>query len=102
MILPELEILEWVTYSVLVVLGISLAIASIRLLKGPSLPDRVIALDLIAYITIGFIATYAISTSRPALLDAATVLALIAFLATAAFARYVQNSTSKSEDGGGE
>jgi multicomponent Na+:H+ antiporter subunit F len=97
MIFPESDLFSWVTYIVLITLGVSLAIASIRIFRGPSLPDRVIALDLVAYITIGFIATYAIHTDKPALLDAATVLALIAFLATAAFARYVQNTSSKPE-----
>lgn len=89
-----------ITTLVLVVLSISLIIATIRLIKGPSLSDRVIALDLIAFITIGFIATYAISSSKPALMDAATVLALVAFLGTTAFARYIQNAKNESSEEG--
>lgn len=89
-----------ITTVVLVVLSISLIIATIRLIKGPSLSDRVIALDLIAFITIGFIATYAISSSKPALMDAATVLALVAFLGTTAFARYIQNAKNEASEEG--
>lgn len=95
---PDNDIFSWITYLVLAVLSISLIIAALRLIKGPSLSDRVIALDLIAYITIGFIATYAIDSGKPSLLDAATVLALVAFLGTTAFARYIQNSTDKPKE----
>lgn len=99
MILPETDLFSWVTYLVMFTLAISLIFATIRLLKGPTLPDRVIALDLIAYLTIGFVGTYAISFDKLVLLDAATVLALIAFLGTIAFARYVQNASRKTEGG---
>ncbi len=98
MILPESDIFSWITYLVLILLGISLIFATIRLLKGPTLSDRVIALDLIAYLSIGIIATYAIYSDKPSLLDAGTVLALVAFLGTLAFARYVQNATRKTEE----
>ena len=72
-----------------VALCISIVLAFYRVIKGPSLPDRVVALDLIAYLVIGFIATYCIASDQPVYLDAAIVLALIAFLGTIAFARYV-------------
>jgi multicomponent Na+:H+ antiporter subunit F len=98
MLLLESDTFYWVVNITLIILGISLIIALIRLLRGPSLPDRVISLDLIAYITIGMIATYSIFSNKPALLDAATVLALIAFLGTTAFARYVQNAGKKTEE----
>ncbi len=61
-----------------------------RLVRGPSLPDRVVALDLIAVLTAGMICVYAIDTDQPVFLDAAIVLALIVFLGTIAFARYLE------------
>jgi multicomponent Na+:H+ antiporter subunit F len=61
-----------------------------RLVMGPSLPDRVVALDLIGILAVGLIAVYDIYTEQPVLLDAATVLALVAFLGTIAFASYVE------------
>jgi multicomponent Na+:H+ antiporter subunit F len=70
--------------------GLALVLAFVRLARGPSLPDRVVALDLIGLIAVGMIACYDIVTEQPVLLDAATVVALVAFLGTAAFARYVQ------------
>jgi multicomponent Na+:H+ antiporter subunit F len=90
MVILELIWFQNLITGVYIALCLSLLLAFIRLLKGPSLPDRVVALDLIAYIVICFIATYTIATGKEAFLDAAIVLALIAFLGTTAFARYVQ------------
>lgn len=61
-----------------------------RLARGPSLPDRVVAADLITSLTVGLICTYAIATSQHVFLDVAIVLALIGFLSTVAFAIYIQ------------
>jgi multicomponent Na+:H+ antiporter subunit F len=70
--------------------GIGLALAFARLVRGPSLADRVVALDLIGTLAVGMIAAFDIATEQPVLLDAATVVALVAFLGTVAFARYVE------------
>ena len=75
---------------VMVMLTVSIVIAFVRLLRGPSLPDRVIALDLIGIASVALIASYSIYTNQPVLLRAATALALISFLATIAFAYYLQ------------
>jgi multicomponent Na+:H+ antiporter subunit F len=82
--------LEITVNIVLVVLIVSLALAFFRLYRGPSLPDRVVALDLIAAITVGIFATYSIVMDQPVFIDAAIVLALIIFLGTVAFARYTE------------
>ena len=74
-------------------LGVALFVAFIRLARGPSLPDRVIALDLVSSLTVGFICTYAIGTNQRVFLDVAIVLALITFLGTIAFAQYVERRT---------
>jgi multicomponent Na+:H+ antiporter subunit F len=68
--------------------GIFFALA--RLVLGPSLADRVVALDAIGVLSVGVIATYDIATDQPVLLDAATAVALVAFLATVAFANYLE------------
>ncbi|MEX0684584.1 MAG: cation:proton antiporter [Balneolales bacterium] len=80
-----------------VALGISIVLAFYRVVVGPSLPDRVVALDLIAYLVIGFIATFCISVGQSVYLDAAIVLALIAFLGTIAFARYVAHPKEEAK-----
>ncbi len=76
-----------IVYAILIV---SLFLVFGRLVHGPSLPDRVVALDLIAVLTAGMICVYAIDTNQRVFLDAALVLALIVFLGTIAFARYLE------------
>lgn len=74
------------------VLGLALLLALIRLVRGPSVPDRVVALDLMASVAISMIAVYGMLTGQSAFLDVAIVLALLSFLGTVAFARYVERS----------
>jgi multicomponent Na+:H+ antiporter subunit F len=62
----------------------------VRLLRGPSLPDRVVAFDLLATVGVGFSAVYAMAYNQPVFLDVAVVLALISFVGTVAFARYIE------------
>ncbi len=69
---------------------IAMALTFVRLLRGPSLPDRVVALDLFAVISTGFLTIYAIDTDQQVFLDVAIVLALITFLGTVAFAQYIE------------
>jgi len=75
---------------ILPVLSLALLLTVARLLRGPSLPDRVIALDMLATLSIGVVAVYAVVTGQPALLDVAVLLALLAFLGTVGFAYYIE------------
>jgi multicomponent Na+:H+ antiporter subunit F len=78
------------SYVVLPVLGVSVMLALARLLHGPKIADRVVSLDLMVTLGMGIIAVYAIATEQAVFLDVATVLALISFLGTIAFATYLQ------------
>jgi multicomponent Na+:H+ antiporter subunit F len=64
--------------------------ALIRLIMGPDIGDRVVAFDVMTTIGIGFIAVYAVATEQSIFLDVASVVALVAFLATIAFAYYLK------------
>lgn len=74
----------------LVMLTIAMGVAFVRLVKGPSLPSRVVALDLMASLAVGIIAVYAVATKQPIFLDVAIALALVGFLGTVAFAYFVE------------
>lgn len=82
--------LDIATQITLVTLGVSLLIAFVRLVKGPTLPDRIVAMDLFGMLVVGFIVVLAGSTRVRATLDAAVVVALIGFLGTVAYATYVE------------
>lgn len=92
----DLDILTASTILAFAALSAAFALVLVRLIRGPSLPDRVVALDTMAYLAIGFIAVYTLVTRQSVLLDAATTLALIAFLGTVAFARYVQQASYRN------
>ncbi|MCC2600090.1 monovalent cation/H+ antiporter complex subunit F [Sphingobacterium sp. FBM7-1] len=77
-------------YVILPILSISVMLIFIRLLKGPAVVDRVVALDLIITTGIGIITVYAIRSNQAVFLDVAIILALIAFLGTVAFAYYIE------------
>ena len=81
--------------AVLVVLSAALLLAFVRIARGPSLPDRVVALDLGGSLVVGIIAAYGILAAQPVYLDVAVALALIAFLGTVAFARYLERADGR-------
>jgi multicomponent Na+:H+ antiporter subunit F len=73
-------------------LAIAMALTFVRLVRGPSLMDRVVALELIASLVAGIVAVFAIGTDDPTLIDIAIALALVAFLSAVAFARYAERA----------
>ena len=76
------------------VMAFSLILVFIRLVRGPSLPDRVVALDLMTMLGIGMAAIHAIATGQRVFLDVAMILALLSFLSTVAFAYYIERRKS--------
>jgi multicomponent Na+:H+ antiporter subunit F len=82
--------LEFGTQFALITLPAAILAAVFRLIKGPTLPDRVVAMDLIGVLAVGLIVVLAASTGVRAVLDAAIVIALIAFVATVAYATYIE------------
>ncbi len=83
------DILSAATSFALIVMAIALLLTVWRALKGPTLPDRIIALDMLVAIAIGFIAALALKTGFYLYVDIAISLGLVGFLATVAFARFV-------------
>ncbi|MGZ0654313.1 monovalent cation/H+ antiporter complex subunit F [Coraliomargarita sp. W4R53] len=67
----------------------ALALALVRIVKGPTAFDRVLALDLIGAVCLSIIVMFAIHFDQQVLLDAAFVIALVSFIGTVAFARYL-------------
>jgi multicomponent Na+:H+ antiporter subunit F len=78
---------------VLPLLSLAVLLTFVRLARGPSLPDRVIAFDLLATLGIAVLAAYSVATDQPAFLDVGLVLALVSFLGTVAFAHYMERTT---------
>ncbi|HSF31182.1 MAG TPA: cation:proton antiporter [Candidatus Tectomicrobia bacterium] len=71
-------------------ISVAMFLTLLQVVRGPTLPDRVVALDLMATQAMGFIAIYAVTADQTIFLDVAIVLALIAFLGTVAFAYFIE------------
>jgi multicomponent Na+:H+ antiporter subunit F len=71
-------------------MALAMLLALVRLLRGPSLADRVLAFDLMIICAVALSSVYAMASNQPVLLDLAVVLALISFIATVAFALYLE------------
>ena len=76
-----------ITLSILIM---AMFLAFLRLVRGPSLPARVVALDMMGSLAVGVIAVYSVATRQPIFLDVAIALALIGFLGTVAFGYYIE------------
>lgn len=90
-----INIVIWLSFAIL---SASLLLSFVRLLIGPTLPDRVVALELMASLTVGFIGVHSIASQRFAFLDVAMVLALTAFLAAVGFARFLEKRGMHADD----
>ncbi|HTN69440.1 MAG TPA: monovalent cation/H+ antiporter complex subunit F [Dysgonamonadaceae bacterium] len=74
---------------VIVVLAASAILVLYRFIKGPTLPDRVTAVDLITTMVIAIIVVFSILWDSPNFFDVAMVLSLISFLGSISYAFYL-------------
>lgn len=85
--LPQPILVALFISSVLIIGALSLTL--VRAIRGPTPFDRVVALDLMGGICLCVIIVCAIRFNQPVLLEAAFVIALVSFLGTVVFARYL-------------
>ncbi|MBW6499149.1 MAG: hypothetical protein K0B09_12215 [Bacteroidales bacterium] len=95
MTLEGYPILTVAVYISFASLTISLFAGLYRLLTGPSLPDRMVVMDLIASLVIGLILTYIMQTGQTVYLNVAVVIALLVFMGNIAFAKYLKRRIEK-------
>lgn len=77
-----------------ILLAAALSLALLRAFKGPRAADRVVALDLLAGISLSALVLLSISSDRSVYLNVAVCISLLAFLSTAAFARYLSRKAN--------
>ena len=81
---------------VMALLGLGVVFAVIRLFKGPTPANRVVSLDTLNIIVIGIISFLAFQFENSLYLDIAIVYAILAFLETIVFARYLEGKHGNS------
>lgn len=89
--------LQWASQVALGLLLAGMLLAVIRLVRGPNLGDRILALDMITVLATGFITGVAVLTGFSLYVDIAIALALVGFLATVALARYLMSRARDQE-----
>lgn len=72
--------------------ALALLLTLIRLFRGPSTSDRVVAFEVVTVLLVATIGVYALITNEGTILSAAWVPGLIGFLGTVAFARYLEET----------
>ena len=74
----------------LLLVAISTLLFIYRLIKGPSIPDRVIALDAIGINLIAITAITSIALNTMAFVEVILLLGILAFIGTVAFSKYLE------------
>lgn len=83
-------VLEWGSTISQYMLLLAMTLALVRVVRGPSLPDRIIALDLLASVVVGILCIHAIRSNEYVYLTAGIALALISFIGTVALALFIR------------
>lgn len=78
---------------VLSLIGIGILLSAIRLIKGPSVMDRVISVDTINMMIVGLIAVLSVLLKNGMYLDIAIVYGILAFLETIILAKYMEGKS---------
>lgn len=81
-----------------IMLALAIVITFIRLVLGPTMVNRVVALDLMAILVVGIMASESVRSGEHALLDVAVVVGITAFIGTAAFALLIDRDPGEHDD----
>ena len=85
--LPFFNLIVMLSFAMLL---IAFALAFVRIVKGPTPRDRIVALDLIASTTMGFILVYSVVINKAMYFDIVIVISLISFIGTVAISTYLK------------
>ena len=87
--------LDWIAAALVLLLMIPLGLTFLRMIKGPGYADRFIAVDMLTGIAVALCALTASGTGRREFLDVGFGIALISFVATCAFAAFLERKGRK-------
>ena len=86
--------IAWATTALVVASLLALALASVRLVRGPTDADRIVAFDILFAAAIALCGAAALYSGRLLYLDVAIGVALIGFIATLAWARVLERAAN--------
>lgn len=82
--------IDFMLISSVVLFGIAILVTLIRVVIGPSLPDRILSLDMISVQIISALAVISIILQTDAFLEVILILAILAFIGTIAFSKHIE------------
>jgi multicomponent Na+:H+ antiporter subunit F len=92
------SVLEAATVLGMLLLVAAMLLAGIRIVRGPHVADRIVALDMLSLIGVAAAALAAVVSGSTAFVDVAVGVALVGFLATVAFAAFIERGSLRGED----
>jgi multicomponent Na+:H+ antiporter subunit F len=93
------DMLRWAAEAAIALLLVAMLLVLVRLVRGPNLGDRIMALDTLTMLAVGLIGALTVRTGLALYLDIAIAIALVGFLSTVALARYLLMRALKGEAG---
>jgi len=84
--------IPWATTALVIASLLALALASVRLVRGPTNADRIVALDIFLAAGVALAVAASLLTARTVFLDVGIGLALVGFVGTIGWARLVQRA----------
>jgi multicomponent K+:H+ antiporter subunit F len=82
-------ILSWSLLAAQILLGLAMAIAAFRIVRGPRAQDRILSLDALYVNAMLLLLVFGIRTGSTLYFEAALVISLLGFVATLALAKFV-------------
>ena len=82
-------IIEWALNFAAAAVALAVALCGVRLLRGPSVVDRILALDTLYINAVALVFLLGLRWQTALLFEAALIIALLGFVATVALARFV-------------
>lgn len=74
----------------LVIIGAGVILCLLRMIKGPTAPDRAVAVDTVSTVTTAFLVILGYTFRRSIYLDVSLVYAVLTFIGAVAIARYLE------------
>lgn len=94
-----LDVSVWISGTLL---AIAMVCAAVRIVRGPTGPDRVVALDMLTLIGVAVTGLAVVVSGSAAFIDIALGVALVGFLAVVAFSAFIERGSIHESDEEGE
>ncbi len=80
--------MEWIDFTLYFMIAL-VALCLYRVIKGPSVADRVVAIDIIGIIVVGICVVLSIKTEKAFLIDIGIAWIILSFIGTLTMAKYL-------------